>query len=153
MAEVEHEIVEFLNADPILLAVLTGGVHSFEHLGKPGLTHKNIPAAFTLTNGMYLIKPSLVVRATDDVDTYFRHDPDTQETSTDTVIRLWFYQYDGYDVINSASNRCRTLLHSRVLANIGYLRRTQSERGGVAPEFDNVSLRIDEYLAKRVIRT
>jgi hypothetical protein len=152
VAEIEEEIVNLLSSDAPLITLLTGGIHGFEDMGKPGLTHKNVPSAFTLINEMYQIKPSLVVRVADDVETYARHDSDTQETSADTIVRLWYYQYSDYDTIHAAAKECRRLLHSRVNANIGYTRRLNVERGLVAPEFDNVSLRIDEYLVKRVIR-
>lgn len=152
---VESTLVTYLTTLDDLTDILTGGIYSAQALGSKGLTAGNAACedAFETVNGMSILLPCLVVRVRQDAPDYERYDGYTQETSWQGTAELWFYQDRGHDTLNSASEEAYAALHAKSLAGIGYVRRAQTGiEGTFAPEFQNVSLRRDDYLFKRVKR-
>lgn len=150
----EDRFKAILEADATILGYLTGGVYTFTELGRDGLVHTNnvCAGAFQLQYGIPTIRPCVVIRIRTDTPTYVRHDGDTQQTSYDGVVEFWFYQFDDYDQIDLAADRLYTLLSSRVFAGLGYVRPLPAQPRLIAPEFENTSLRREDYQFRRVKR-
>jgi hypothetical protein len=150
----ESEFKTLITAEDNITDILTGGVYTFKELGRKALAANNpvCAAAYEVVNGMTFMKPCMVIRVRFDTPSYARHDADTQETSSDGVVEFWLYQHDGYDDIDAAAALLRPLLSSRVNSGIGLTRYAQSLQNLVAPEYDNASMRRDDYQFKRVLR-
>ena len=151
----EDELVALYEAQAPIVAILTGGIYSSKALGNKGLVPGNplAAAAFEEINGFQLLKPCLVVREVIDTPTSVRADQPTRARSVDTAVSNWFYQYEFSDQIDAASALIDDLVTHHVFPNIGYLMPVLKRHGLIAPEFQDVSLRIDDYRVKRVKRT
>lgn len=142
-------------AIPNINDALVGGVYTSQELGSRGLVSNNpaCAAAWTSTHGMPTLLPCLVIRVRNDTSDYERVDHLTRETSTLGQVGLWFYQQAGYALIEAAAQMVYNALQLRSFAGIGLVRHAQQQSGLNAPEWDNVSLHIDNYTYKRVKRT
>ncbi len=151
----EATLVTALLTNGDLTDVLTGGIYSYKALGEKGLVPHNpaCSAASTLTTGLYLMNPCLVVNVRNDRPDYQRSDTDTQETSWTGDAGLWFYQERGHDDITDAAELVYAQLQSRVFAGLGLCQLVSVLDNQTAPEFDNVTLRRDNYRFKRIKRT
>ena len=146
---------QIFEADAPLMALLTGGVYTFAELGLQGLVASNpvCADAFSTQNGMSIIQPCMVIRTRTDVPTYTRHDADQQETSHDGSISFWLYQYDDFGSIDAAADLVYGLIHTRVFSGLGLVLRVNALLNQIAPEFENTSLRREDYQFRRIKRT
>lgn len=135
-----------------IMNLLTGGAYTFEELGMLGLSPNN-PAcvsAFEKVNGLTRIRPCVIIKVRSETADFERHDVNRQITSYTGYIEFWLYQYSLYTVINAASDELDKLFTSRTYAGVGLVRPTINFPNLVSTEFDNVSLRRNEYSFKRI---
>lgn len=151
----ESNLVTLYKAQVPLATILTGGIFSSKALGAKGLVPGNplCATAFETVNGFVTIKPCLVVREVTGTPTAARFDKPTGAHSENVIYSHWFYQYDFYDLIDVAAELVEALVKHSAFPNIGYLMPVLRRSGLIAPEFQDVALRIDDYRVKRVKRT
>lgn len=145
---------DLIEANTAIMTLLTGGIYTFAELGPSGLVKSNpvCASAFTTSNGISVIKPCGVIRVRVETPNAFRSDSNTREAAFDGVVEFWLYQDKNYDVINSVSVKISRLLRLRAFSGIGLVQSAGSLSNLVAPEFQNVSLRRDDYRFKYVDR-
>jgi hypothetical protein len=148
----EDRFKELITADAPTMTLLTGGVYTLEELGLLGLTHENedTASAFEQLNGLWIIKPCLVIRERIDTPTYRRADAVRRALSYDGVMELWFYQFAASDTINAAAEQINGLLRLNTFSGIGYVRPIQQLKNLQAPEFASTYLRRDDYQFRRI---
>lgn len=132
------DIKTALQADSTLMALLTGGVHIGIDTGE--LTRQATPDAFDANDE---VKPSVLVVEQTDVKSgpYSR--------SVITMLGVYFYQRDGYDVIEQAMEMVFDILHEQQIGSktwqILYSTCVKNQRD---PALD-CSLSMQRYMAMR----
>ncbi len=118
----EAEVAVILAADATLLALLTGGIYVSATAGPLGITRDTVPAAFD-ANGY--LKPAALVKQRNKVTTGDVLDFDAKIESARQVVEVWLYQDSGYETLDTAAARVRTLLMGRQLTDSFELRLAQ----------------------------
>ena len=108
-------VYDVLNADPTLVAILTGGVYLYRDLGPEGINREDTPDAF---NSAGLMLPLVIVKGRGNIPTSFLRDEGAQYASTRQVIECWLYddREAGWDTLKSAAQQIYALLHDRQVA-------------------------------------
>lgn len=107
---IESTIKTLLAADATLLATATGGVHSFDSVGRMGINRTNVPSAFD-SNG--IIKPCVLVRLRNSNPDPALQDDTGQYVATRSIVETWLYQDSGYSTIETMHDRIYALLHAQ----------------------------------------
>jgi hypothetical protein len=104
---VSQQIKDILDADATLMALLTGGLYTFDETGHLGIGTTSTPAAF---DGARLM-PCGVVKARAEIATGEIKDQANKVTSTNQVVEIWLYEPDSTETIEEAAERVYNLLH------------------------------------------
>lgn len=107
---IEATIKTLLAADATLLAIATGGVHSFDSVGRMGINRTNTPTAFDSSG---IIKPCVLVRLRSSNPDYALHDDSGQYVAMRSMVETWLYQDSGYTIIETMHDRIYALLHAQ----------------------------------------
>lgn len=113
----ESEIADYLRADYVLMAILTGGVYTNEEAGVEGLRrgeHSPTKDAFDPATGFLL--PCAVVRQRANAPFGGLRDQRLKQTSASQIVEIYFYQDRGHDIADTARDRVYELLEGHPLA-------------------------------------
>ena len=127
-----QSVVDFLNADATLMAVLTGGVWNFSAAGRKGLNRLQLPDAYSDNTGF--LKPVAMVAEMDEFMDEEEVSPNTGRFSVQSqiYIRILDHGDRGYNTIDTASDRIKVLLNCKpqIIANAYQLiwRKTLKDR-------------------------
>lgn len=108
----ETELSAYYAADSTLSAILTGGVYTWDGVGRLGLNDQTTPAMYN-SNGT--IKPAMLIRQLDENIEGSVNDGVTPIVSVAAVVQLWVYEDSGYTSIDAAIARLFTLSHGHIL--------------------------------------
>jgi hypothetical protein len=112
-------VVDFLNADATLMAILTGGCWNFSDAGRNGLNRLQVPGAYDPISGF--LKPVGIVAEMDAELDGEQVSPNTGRFSQQAsiYIRIMDHGDNGYGTIQQASDRIKTLLNCKpqIIAN------------------------------------
>lgn len=113
---IETTITTLLAADATLLALATGGIHSFNGLGRQGINRTTLPGAF---DSLGCIKPCVLVRLrTSNPMPGGLQDDQDQYTTERSLVETWLYQDSGYTTIDALHDRIYALLHAKPIAGL-----------------------------------
>lgn len=109
----EDDFVSRLEDEPLLMAILTGGIYSSGEVGPEGITRDTTPGAFA---GGYLL-PCALVRERSEIPDGVVRDLVEQRTSTSQIVEVWVYQDRGFDQIDAALAMIYTLMQGYAFAD------------------------------------
>lgn len=101
----EDDFAAVMLEDSILMAILTGGVHTSGNVGLLGITREAVPSAFS--DGFLL--PTALVKQRGKVPTLEVVDFNEQITSARQIVEVWLYADSGFTAIDAAKARLYTL--------------------------------------------
>ena len=104
-----------LMADAAFVALLTGGVYTWNVTGKLFISRDN-SATSTAFDANGVLKPCCMVKVRSATPTNTLSDPLPLQGER-LALEIWFYQDDGYATIESAKQRAFVLLHEACLEN------------------------------------
>ena len=151
---IEDALRTLLLADAPLMTLATGGVYSYDDLGQRGFVPKNpvCATAFVTVNTLITVRPSIIIRDRSETTNNQRFDTISRETSTQGVVEFWMYVSGRHATLETLSVAVWKVLHGKIFPTVGQLFNQQQLKGIYAPEFDNVSLRREDYSYKRLKR-
>jgi hypothetical protein len=110
----EEDVLDLLDSDAPLLAVLTGGIYAYGDTGLDGITRENTPDAFD-ANGW--LQPCLLIKQRGQIPDGWVDDEIEKLESTIQIVELWFYEDSGYEAIDAAMTRCYATLKGHSFAD------------------------------------
>lgn len=92
-----------------LVAAATGGIFDLDEAGRLGLNRTTTPGIVD-SNG--ILKPCVLLKSRSAVSDGILADDADQSHSLIEMLEVWFYEDDGYTVIDAMRDRVYTLLHA-----------------------------------------
>lgn len=106
----ELEVAEALRADATLMAILLGGVYTEEEVGVEGIRRgDSSPTADAFDQGG-ILQPCAVVRHHSPFPSDEVRDEDEGMMSVQQVISVFYYQFRGHLIVDSAKDRGYSVL-------------------------------------------
>ncbi len=117
MTAIETGIKTFLAADATLMAILDGGIVTFDETGRNGIGPQSTPSLY---DADLVLQTVLVVREVTEAPRGGIRDSKVKSTSA--PVQLWFMDDGdtGYGDINTARERVFTLLDDELIVNLGF---------------------------------
>lgn len=139
----ESAVKTVLAADATLLAILTGGVHSWVDTGRNGLSPETVEDAYD--EGFLL--PCAIIRERTTVPWGGGHDVAAQTETMRGMVEVYLYEEGNGDgsALNSAYARIIRLLNQRFVAGAGRLKRTNRLLGLRDPDVSNALMQRADF--------
>lgn len=121
MATIPEAIVTVLSADSTLMALLTGGVYSWDVVGRNGINATDAPNAY---DADAYLKPVGIVRQRTETPWGGGADHAQQWRTMRTMIEVYLYAdgSNGFSVLQAPMLRALKLLDEQFVANAGWLK-------------------------------
>lgn len=113
----EEQVVDILQADSELMAILTGGVYSDEEIGIEGIRRGEGSPTNAAFDAKGVLKPTAVVREGAEIAYANVHSMKDQIVGITQAIEVYFYQNIDNDAIFAAKKRTYELLQNTRLAS------------------------------------
>ncbi len=152
MTELSAAIKTIFLADAPRVAALTGGIYTKSgDLGKQGVNTTMPAAAYQVVNGRKVLKPCCVLRVRTEVPTGDRKDVESQATSMQAVLEIYFYNESDFAPLRTAREAAYRLLQMQTLESIGVLTLINRVNDYYDPSLDNAATLRDEFRVKYLL--
>lgn len=144
MSALEDALLTFLSTDAPLMALLDGGLITFDQTKRNGIGLQDTPQLF---NDFGFLKACLEIKETPDRPWGGIRDRTAKAKSTMTPVELWFLQDGdaGYVTLEAAKDRVRFLLDDVIIPGVGTAAWIPGGLRTKDSSLDNASVVRDDY--------